>query len=227
MSVLMKEHGYVDGEWQAEGPEHIAMKNTAAMILMSLGFREDEITEERSLQDGPVDMAAEYEDGSLLLVECETKPRTAPPRENQVTFNKRDFDEGHQVFALIESGLYELVDRQARQFVPVKDIQTKLGAQEKQHVGRWVADGTEKAEIGDPADHVKWSNAHSRGWEITEDMIEDNHSRWRANGVEPQESQPSIWAVVGESDFAPSRTAVSTAEDTDNHEKTHTNTEDN
>jgi GH43 family beta-xylosidase len=202
----MKDHGYVNGDWASEGPAHIALKNKAVMFLMSLGVDDSQIFEEEMIGQYPIDVVGYRRDNSMVMVECETKIDASPPTRGQVSYNVEQYHNGHQLFTLTPVGLHEVVDRQGLVFEPVEEWQTALSPTEERYIGRWVADGAEKAEIPDVDVALRWGRDSGVGEGLSEKMIQDNNERWRANGVEPSAEQPTVYEMASET--APSRTEM-------------------
>jgi len=189
--VTDAEHGYVDALWQTEKSGHVALKNRAYMVLMSLGFSSEQIDEERYFGKKPVDMVGERDDGSLVMVECESYASN-PPKTGQVSYNGEQYRDGHQTLALTEDGLFELVGAELKHFVP-KNIQTAVSPANSERIGRWRANGIKKSELREWPDHRPQPDGVEQTYE---GMYADNHRRWKANGNEPLEEQPGLFEMA-------------------------------
>jgi hypothetical protein len=193
--------GFVEGLWGSESAEHVRLKNLATMILLSEGISQDKIREESREYGNPVDIVAEQDDGSLIMIECETEIGSPPPTRYNVSFNQNVFDNGHQVFALTPEGLFELADRGGYIFVPIDSVQTTLQKTGSRALGRWFASTYAIEEIPETREERRWSTTSDRSMKgpqaVRPEKVEDNHQRWRADGVKPDPEQPSIAEIAG------------------------------
>lgn len=190
--------GYVEGKWGTESAEHVSLKNTAVLMLMSQGFRRDEIEEEKRVKENPIDIVAEREDGSLVMIECEKRISSPPPTRNEVSYDWEVYKEGHQAFALTFEGLFELVDRAGYVFVPTGAVQTAFQPSDENPLGRWFANSSSIEGILETPKMRRQSHVPSLGRDFSGKVdFADEHSRWRANGVEPDSEQPSRAEIFG------------------------------
>lgn len=179
-----QEMPYLDGKDGTEGREHVRMKNTATMWLLGQGFEEDQITEELSFSGEHVDVAAECGDGSHVHVECETQDHLT-----QANISNSATNTGHQMFVLLPSGLYEMVDRRGYVYDPVS-AQIRFPT-DGPRVGRWRADGREPK--------VKMQDRHySSGVSnmVPKTPAPEGYSRWKADGEEKRPDQPPITELI-------------------------------
>lgn len=151
-----KEHGFVEGKWASEGLDHVRLKNIATLILLSEGFTLNEIREEVRVDQNPIDIVAEQDDGSLVMIECETRTSNPPPFARDVSYSSSLYKQGHQVLALTPDGLFELCDRREYAFVPCGTIQTSLQTGGEQRIGRWFENEYSTGEIPDVEDDWRW-----------------------------------------------------------------------
>lgn len=162
---------FYDGEGGNESVHHVRLKNTAVYWLLSQGFDHDQIQEEFAWDRYRLDIVAIQEDGTILNVEVErneTVQRLARRRQSLLR-------EGHQVFALTESGLFELRGRNgdAR---PI-DVQLTLSEFDNPRYGRWFSNGRK-------ADVLFTNDLNRRyGTDPRDSANEDPRGpRWAANG---------------------------------------------
>lgn len=153
---------FVEAESDVEGPGHVRMKNTAVYFLLSIGYDVDQIETEYRMDSGWVDVVAVREDGSLVCIECETTDTVS--RAN--ISNTRMLEDGHQLFLLVASGLYQVAGR-GYHFEPV-DIQLSLSTSVGQ-LGRWYSDGR--------GPKIRNVHPHSREMKPPKDRLFETHKR--------------------------------------------------
>lgn len=175
---------FLDGEWPSERSGHVRLKNLAAFFLISQGINPDDIVEERPYNGTYIDVSAELDDGTIVGVECETTER----EDKHMKRNKPN-RQGHKIYLLTPSGLYEPLGREGL-YMQAVDLQLSLAPTEGQQVGRWFSDGRDPEGI--PFYRYRWSEIEPSD----ELRAHEEYHRWVANGESKRPEQPTTEEVA-------------------------------